>query len=1390
MSKPLPQTRNHHLTLPIRSGVGRILFLWFLGLTLIPLGLVSWRGYTQAVEALHAEAIQKLSTAVELKSIGMESFFSERIKHLQTLALSRSNIQFLHDLQTAWQAESISSAEFVKSFAWSLLIEEKGRDLKEFIETYEYNNLLILEPDGAVLFAVHPDNLLGSNLLSGPINDLKLRDAVRRALNKKKIIFSDLSRTHSKVAISHLIAPMIAENGNTVGIILLQFTLDPLYKLLENHTGFGNTGEVYLLGRDLLMRSNSRFQKTSSVLEVKVDTKIAHQWMLVAQAQDMIETQQNYKKSHHNIHVMSDRYIDYDGHEVLGIFTDLEFMDQLDTEWGMIAELEAAEFFAPSIHLRNQIIIAFILTSLLVLLVAGGVTRHIVTPLQRLTLLVRRIQAGELTKEVIRAPNNEVGALITAFQEMTDNLMINNENNQKNLWIKQGSATLNERLRGEKELTELANQIVVFLTSFLHAHAGAFYTSKPKGGVMLCGSCALSMETRSQSLSFAPGEGMIGQVLLSKTAVRIHPLPEGYFRIQSGLGNREPRHLLIFPFLLDEQVIAIIELGSFEPFTDLYLEFLNQESKNIAMAVAANHSRTLLRHALEHAQEQTQALEKATAAMKRSNEELQEQSKALQTSEALLQQQQEELRVSNEELEAHAQMLEEKNVADQRKNEALQAISQELAQKARDLEQASRYKSEFLSNMSHELRTPLNSLLILANSFANNEDGNLTSQQVEEAQVIYNSGNDLLGLINEILDLAKIEAGRMDLHVEEQNIQDFAKDMERNFRHVADKKGVAFELHFSDQSIPESLRSDWEKAARIIKNLLANAFKFTSQGRVTLGFAPLPESWQPENSSADRLENGIAIFIEDTGIGIPDEKLPVIFEAFRQADGSTSRQFGGTGLGLTISTQLAQLLNGAIQVTSTAGVGSRFTLLLPELPKGSAPPLPAPSQTTKSCFALPPQATTTAKPITPQAIKDDRDEIVAGDRVMLIIEDDNNFAHIVAQFAHTHGFKYLAAADGKSGIELATLYKPTGIILDLGLPILDGWHVLEQLKENPVTRHIPVHIMSAADMGIDGLSKGAASQYAKPVSKANILEAFTKTDRITDKKANTLLLVDGDPSSRAATIALLEGNDIQITQAESGHEALRLINEQPFDCLVMELALPDMNGLDLLDRLSASKSTTPPTVIYSRKKLTDAELDQLKPHTATIFDQPTPPRESLLLAVEQARAQGIVIKGVQSPERLLDEVALFMHRVECDLPPEKRQMIQKLHDPQEVFKNKTILVVDDDMRNAYALAQQLKRKAFNIRLAVNGEKALAALEQFTDIDCVLMDIMMPIMDGYEAIKRIRQQPKLQNLPIIALTAKAMEEDRQHCMRAGANDYLAKPVDMNKLFAMLRIWLYR
>ncbi len=1229
------------------------MFLWLLGLSLLPLGFISWQGYSKSVEAFRTEASQKLSNAVELKYTALEMLFTEQLRHLQRESMSLARLRFINDLSNEWRASTLKSEEYVKGFSWAERVEKEGNDIAEFVETHGYKNYYLMEPGGTVLFSRHPDPLLGSDLLAGAEKITPLGKAVQQALEKKKAVFSDLLPSRVSTLSGYLIRPMSGENGQVTGVIILEISLAPLFQLMEINVGLGETGETYLVGSDLNMRSPSRVLKQAVATEVKVDTWISRQWLQATTPSDATDSRikirdasQKTRTDNHPMSLTHGTYIDYDGHEVLGIYKDLPFLADLGVHWGLFAEMQAEEFFAPSLRLRNQLVIVLILVSVLVLLVAGRVTGHIVTPVQRLTQWSKKIQEGDWSMESIAAPGNEVGLLVHSFEKMAATLIAVHEQKLRTSWMEQGAAELNRCLRGEKELGELAAQTVSFLASWLDCQIGAFYVIQSDGGVMLFGHFALSLDTRLQNMTFKPGEGLVGQCLVNKAPMRIHPLPVEYFRIQSGLGESQPRYLLLFPFMVHDKVEAIVELGAFAAFQDRHLEFLAQEAISIAMAVAAANSRTLLQQALAHSQRQAEELEKIGSEMKRSNQELQEKTRELQASEATLLQQQEELRVSNESLAINAQQLEEQNVADQKKNLALQTIRKELEQKAFDLEQANRYKSQFLSNMSHELRTPLNSLLILANNFCENGDGNLTPQQVEDATIIHNSGQELLGLINEILDLAKIEAGRMDCLVETMSIDEFALAMEQNFRHVASKKGLTFQIAAPAADCPKTLCTDWEKVSRIVKNLLSNAFKFTQQGGVTLGFAPLPHTFRPGNAQNNIPVAGVAISVSDTGIGIPPEKHATIFEAFQQADGSTSRKFGGTGLGLTISTQLAQLLGGTINLVSREGVGSVFTLLLPWL-EANTPAIATSAPPSHRTLTTP----NIARPI-PQGMAGTHQNITAGERVMLIIEDDPQFANLVAQIAREKGFKSLMATDGQSGLELALNHIPSGIILDIGLPVMDGWAVLERLKSNPATSAIPVHILSGADHGMDGIAKGATSQLSKPVSKADIQKVLAST-----------------------------------------------------------------------------------------------------------------------------------------PQRT-DDVTLFLHRVNRDLSPEADNKVAALHDPKEVFKDKTILVVDDDVRNTRVLVRMLERKELRVFTAGTGKEALDVLVGHPEIDVVLMDIMMPVMDGFEAMRRIRQNPGYQNLPIIALTAKAMEEDRKQCLSAGANDFLAKPVDMNQLLAMLQIWLYQ
>ncbi|MCI5188628.1 MAG: response regulator [Candidatus Electrothrix sp. AS4_5] len=697
---------------------------------------------------------------------------------------------------------------------------------------------------------------------------------------------------------------------------------------------------------------------------------------------------------------------------------------------------------------------------------------------------------------------------------------------------------------------------------------------------------------------------------------------------------------------------------------------------------------------------------------------------------------------------------------------------------SKDLALASKYKSEFLANMSHELRTPLNSLLLLSQSLRDNREKNLTEKQRKAAGIIFESGNDLLDLINEILDLSKIEAGQIVKDVEEVYLTELVENAQTLFSHMAENKGVAFSVSLADD-LPQVIFTDRKRLEQILKNFLGNSIKFTSQGRIELTFSRM-EATTPVHSDSLCSEQALAISVTDTGIGIPAEKQRSIFEAFQQADGSTARKYGGTGLGLSISKELAALLGGEIGLVSEAGKGSTFTLYLPvgKMPspedqneeKNTPQNIPSvelkQSLSQSQPLSQPDESNEKNQVVT---VADDRDHLVEGDRVMLIIEDDQNFAEILLEQCHDSEFKAIVTDNGEEGLRLADQYRPAGVILDIRLPGIDGWTVLSTLKANPGTRHIPVHMMSAEEVSRKALNQGAIGFLSKPVDREQMVKAFDRFESVINKKIKNLLIIEDDDKLRQVLVDLVANNDTETFEARTGQEAEELLlGSQRFDCMVLDLGLPDCNGIDLLQRLTGTAGlAVPPVIIYTGRDLSREEERELNKYS-----------------------ESIIIKDARSQERLLDETSLFLHRMVESMPSQQQQIIADLYDRDKMFQGKKVLLVDDDMRNVFALSGVLEQKGMEVVIAEDGKQALNMLAQEEEIDIVLMDIMMPEMDGYEATRKIREQKQLWKLPIIALTAKAMKEDRDKCLEAGASDYLAKPVDVERLLSMMRVWLYR
>lgn len=917
-------------------------------------------------------------------------------------------------------------------------------------------------------------------------------------------------------------------------------------------------------------------------------------------------------------------------------------------------------------------------------------------------------------------------------------------------WLQSGQAGLATAMLGDKSTEEVGDSVLAFLGDYLGAQAGAIFSGD---GQRYKRDAVLGVPAEARIVdSFSLKEGLLGQVAANRSAMVVHDVPEGYLTIGSALGQDKPRHLVIAPIQADGLVNGVIELGFLYPVEPSTLELLELVSNAVGTAVRSARYRTELKDALEETQRQAEELQVQSEELRVSNEELEEQSRALKESQVRLEQQQVELEQTNVQLEEQAQRLELQK-SDLEKANAFVEL------KARELEQASRYKSDFLANMSHELRTPLNSLLILSKLLGDNAEGNLSDEQVKFARTIESSGNDLLTLINDILDLSKIEAGHLKVQPETVPLGRLTSDLSRVFQPVAGERRLDFEIDVAEDC-PGAITTDRQRLEQILKNLLSNAFKFTEAGSVKLTVRA---------SGDDR----ISFAVTDSGIGIAEDQQAYIFEAFHQADGAISRKFGGTGLGLSISRELARLLGGSITLASKPGEGSTFTVTIPV---AYAPKLVTARDgrpLTATAAEPAPPADTAKAPAAMQKVEDDRDHLTSGRRILLVIEDDDAFAEIVRDLSRKMGFQCLVAGSAEEALRLAQQFKPNAVVLDVGLPDHSGLTVLDRLKRDDATRHIPVHVVSGADHAQTALALGAIGYLLKPVKRDDLAGALQALESKLTRTMRRVLIVEDDPVQRDALGKLLATPDVETIGASTAAECLERLQEQTFDCMVLDLSLPDASGFTLLETLSESGDYAfPPVIVYTGRDLSEEDEQRLRRYSSSI-----------------------IIKGAKSPERLLDEVSLFLHQVVSELPPEQQQMIRKARNRDAVLEGRRVLVVEDDIRNIYSLSSILEPRGAVIEIARNGQEAIEALdasarEPAKTIDLVLMDVMMPVKDGLSATREIRSDPRWSDLPIIALTAKAMPDDQERCMEAGANDYMAKPLDVDKLLSLVRVWMPR
>ena len=952
------------------------------------------------------------------------------------------------------------------------------------------------------------------------------------------------------------------------------------------------------------------------------------------------------------------------------------------------------------------------------------------------------VTKGDLTRSIQVEARGEVAELKDNINTMIDNLRLTTDRNTEQDWLKTNLARFTGMLQGQRDLGTVGRMLLSELAPLVNAQQGVIYqmgseSSAGEGALVLLSTFADTPEGQVREVRI--GQGLIGQCAAEKRRMHITELPKGTAPIQSGLFKAKPKNVIVLPVLFEDRVKAVIELASLGAFTASQLAFLEQLTSSIGIVL----------NSIE-ATMQTESLLK--------------QSQQLATE---LQTQQKELQQTNEQLAQKAQQLAEQNYEVERKNQEIEQARRALEEKARELALTSKYKSEFLANMSHELRTPLNSILVLGQQLAENPDGSLSVKQVEFARTIHGAGTDLLNLISDILDLSKIESGTVSVEAEDVFFGPLLEAVSRPFRHEAENRKLSFDVT-SDPRMGRSLVTDSKRLQQVLKNLLSNAFKFTEQGGVRLSVSRVTSGWSADHPLLNGAGSVIAFEVSDTGIGIPLEKQRIIFEAFQQADAGTSRKFGGTGLGLAISRELANLLGGEIQLKSAPGEGSTFSLYLPQTYVGAAAPNVPRAEKSAAQPQLPVFLTNVSVAEQESRIEDDRKSVGPGDTVLLIVEDDPHYARILRDLACNKGFKILMAQTGAEALSLAHEYSPTAISLDVFLPDMLGWTVLNHLKQDSKTRHIPVQMLTLDEDRHHGLSRGAFAFITKPTSTEDLNAALSNVREFSESRHRHLLLVEDNPAEQLSTRELLWHDDIELDVVDSGSAALQALDRQKYDCVVLDLRLPDMTGFEVLEQLrTRPRLKDLPVVVFTGRELTpeeDAQLHEL--------------------------ARSVVIKDVESPERLLDETALFLHRVVAKLPPAKQLMLEKLHRSDDALAGRKVLVVDDDVRNIFALSSVLERRGMTVLSAGTGREAIEMIESTPDLAIVLMDIMMPEMDGYETMQVIRQNAALRRLPIIALTAKAMKGDRERCLEAGASEYLAKPVNTEQLLSALRLWLHR
>ena len=1431
--KEKPGKKTRHSLSPGKSLRTRLL-LWFLAVSVLPLLITLIIGLPVANVVSEDSAIKSLDFSFRQELNQIDRYFREVIMRSRQQAVKDLSLKLINDLQEG-------NTKSAKAANGPILGQDPEKKLSGYADRFRriakesgFSDMMVIKPGGELVFSMNPNRLTGGNITISLMDGTILGDVFRQARAGRETRISTIGLPMGEKDLCFYIVNPVTDGDSICGYAAVKVQADSLCKMLGNINDLGLTAVAFLVSPDLRIVATS--DPAKSEFSLMKNTENTFEGTRAAAIMNV--TKATDDRGIQKFKVLS-------GNTVYGLILPVECLRKFGLKMVLVQEIgkdEAIGGIGGVILLVTFLISGFMA---LVFIISIIVSRNIIKPINVLSVWAGSVAEGDLSyHEIIdredeigklgssfrsvvdsfreiadvsasmavgdfekkvfeRGPNDSLGRSVNemlesfktviqqttrisqgdfkgeisprsdkdslgkALQIMTRTLRENSESMSSQDWLKSGMAELSMRLSGDKTIHNITHELIKFLVTYLDGQLGLFYLAHEQEELMLTATYAFS-DRKGNFSRLKLGEGLVGQAALEKEIILFRNLEENAPLLNYGVDEKIPSHFIIAPLVFEGNLIGVFQVGKVNDFNQLQKKFVEQVREPVAIAINTSTSRAKVKQLLEQTQQQAERLQVQQEELRQTNEELEEQTKALKSSEEAMQAQQEELRVINEELQERTKALEDQRDDIRTKNTELTKARNVIEEKARDLEVASKYKSEFLANMSHELRTPLNSIIVLSQLLSENKRQNLTDKQIEYANTINSSGSDLLDLINEILDLSKIEAGRIELHPETIDLKEILNQMDMFFKPMVEKKGLSFDMRI-DQQVPASIFVDNQRLQQILKNLMSNALKFTEKGTVKL---EVKRPWDAADLGRTGLNpaTSLAFIVSDTGIGIPQDKLRIIFEAFQQADGTTSRRFGGTGLGLTISRSFAQVMGGDIRLMSEEGKGSVFTLYLPEKyeESGKKPDLPTPQTRLVLNETGEPKTVQVKAMANENPGNDDRESIQKGDKVLLIIEDDPSFSKILFDLAEEKGYKCLVARDGESGLYLADLHVPSAIVLDIGLPGIDGWEVMERLHQAAKTRHIPVHFISAMDKSREALQMGAIGYLTKPVSIDKLRDAFGRIEEVISKPMKKLLVVDDDLIIQKSIISLIGNGDVTTTAVTKGSEAYALLEKENFDCLILDLVLQDMSGFDLIEKIrSNNRLVRLPIIIYTGGELKKDEEEKL-----------------------QRFADSIIIKGIRSPERLLAETSLFLHRVEANLPKEKQDMIRMLYNQEDVFQDRTILVVDDDSRNVFAITAVLEERGLKVISAGNGREGIDRLQAHPEVNLVLMDVMMPEMDGYEAIGLIRKMKKYQNLPIIALTAKAMKEDRDNCIEAGANDYLSKPVDSQKLLSLLRVWLYK